>query len=148
MDDWNDLADFAEDMIEEMVVDLKTKAADSFMSTITIPSDSPEDSGITPVLSGRLMANTRVSINSPLSGSVEIFDDEGDSTYSKGMSVAKRAKAWDNIYIQNAVEGEDTHSGGVNPYWKNAEITGWKHVGAYKFFTKAYMQMSADVEDM
>ena len=148
MNDWNDLADFAEELIEDMVVEVKTKAVESFMRTVTIPSIDPSDSGITPVLSGRLMANTRVSINNPLEGSVDIYDEDGDTTYNKGVAVAKKAKAWDKIYIQNAVEGEDSNTGDMNPYWKNAEYKGWKVVGAYKFFTKSYFQMASDIEDM
>lgn len=148
MDDWHDLGEFVEDELEEMVVDIKTRASKSFLKKITTPSNSPEDSGNTAVDSGNLMASTYVSLDNPSDEVNSSFDTEGTTTYRKGMSVVKKAKAWQSIFIENNARGEDWITGETVFYAVKADTEGWTYTKPYYFFTNAYMQMSADVEDM
>lgn len=142
MDGWDDLSEFAEEIVEDMVVDVKNQAVKAFMGNITQPISSYGEDGVTPVLEGKLMANTIVSIGSPDTAVRNITDEEGYTTYLKGVETARDAKAWQKIYIQNNAESEGRY------YAANADYLGWRVTPAYHFFTDSYFVMITKVEDL
>jgi phosphatidate phosphatase APP1 len=141
MDGWDDLSEFAEELVEDMVVDVKNVAVESFMKNITQPISSYGEDGVTPVLEGKLMANTVVSIGKPDTRVRNETDEEGYTTYWKGVETGREAKAWQKIYIQNNAESEGRY------YAANADYLGWKYTPAYHFFTDSYFVMTTTVED-
>jgi hypothetical protein len=111
------------------------------MEAVTQPAESRGQNGRTPVDSGKLMANTVVSLNNVDNKSYEIEDEDGYETYVKAMLMTSQATPYSKIYIQNNTRE------GKNVYALNADIYGWKDAEgsmttpAYQFFTKSWMTL-------
>lgn len=147
MNGWEDLAEWGEKAIEELLVETKTQAGEVFMNNVTSQQNYQRTGeGLTPVDSGRLMANTIVSVGAPDTRPRDDFDETGDSTYNEGMRVIKSAGAWETIYIQNQAEEDGEY------YAPIADYIGWRASGKgkaapYYFFTRSYMRMLSAMED-
>jgi len=122
---WENLSEKITKMSEGMVEEVKIRAAGEMLESLTTPASYHKGiSGVTPVDSGNLMANTIVSANSP-NFSVNSYEDaSGDSTYREGMYTVMSSDVWSVIYIQNNT-----------PYNINAEFEGWGVTPAYRYFS-------------
>jgi hypothetical protein len=144
MNDWGDfedLVEFTKDLVEDQVREEQKASVHIFMEAVTQPAESRGQNGRTPVDSGKLMANTVVSLNNVDNKSYEIEDEDGYETYVKAMLMTSQATPYSKIYIQNNTRE------GKNIYALNADIYGWKDVNgnsttpAYQFFTKSWMTL-------
>lgn len=136
MNDWDDIDDWVEEEIEDLVKQAKDEAGKVFLTSVTSPTNFNVGTeaygmgGNTPVRSGNLMANTEVGINSEPDGTNSSKDKEGINTFQKGASKIKAAKAWDKIYFVN-----DT------PYNIQAEFSGWVKTKPYRYWELSYNDM-------
>lgn len=146
VDDWGDFDDlemYTREMLEDQVEEEQQAAVEIFMDAITQPTSNQErEKGKTPVLTGKLMANTHISVGSPSDASYEAFDESGDLTYNSEIMAASRVPAYSKIYIQNNTEDEDG-----NRYSLKADYKGWKQTPAYEFFTRSVFTLMHDMED-
>lgn len=134
MNDWGDfedLEDVVREISKEAVKEEQQFATNYFMEEVTKPAERRGQFGFTPVDSGRLMANTVVSIGSMDNKSYEIFDEDGTDTRVKAALKVGAADAYSKIYIQNNAE-EDGKG-----YAAQADYKGWKRTPAYYFFTRS-----------
>ncbi len=139
--DWDNLVDDTWEMLEENIKEEQQYAVKYFMEQVTRPAEYRGQQGHTPVDSGKLMANTVVSIGSPDYTSYDIEDEHGEDTYYKAILAASTAPAFSKIYIQNnAKDGNDKYS-------LNADYKGWKKTPAYRFFTLSWNSLEMEMED-
>ena len=148
-DDFFNLEEFTNDLVEEMVVEERQFAVETFMKAVTQPTNNAQRvEGKTPILSGKLMANTIVSVGAPDERSYENYDVTGKSTYLKGVAVASKAPAYSEIYIQNNAKDE----GDKDNYSFIADQLGWyrkdgnQSTPPYRFFTLSAEKMFTEVE--
>lgn len=111
---WSDLEDDVEKLCEEMVNDVKTEASQVMLRSV---------STFAPILTGNLLGNTIVSINTPDNSVNNIDDKEANIAYHNGMSKVNSSKPYDKIYIQNNTE-----------YNIQAEFLGWANTPPYGYF--------------
>lgn len=141
--DFLDLVSFVDDMVEEIVVEERRFAVDTFMKAVTRPTNNAlHEKGKTPVLSGKLMANTVLSVGRIDNKSYEIVDEDGNATYLKAMSKLGTAPAYSKIHIQNNAKGTGTKKN----YSTLADYLGWANTPAYQFFTLSEHKMYNEVE--
>lgn len=127
MSDWFDLEDTYEQFVDKPVRVARDKIAHDFMTKVTTPTNNANwEEGKMPVLSGRLMANTILSIKTPANYSTVQTDTEGTDTYLRAMSALYQSDTYDNVYIQNALD-----------YAVQADSQGWAQTAAYKFWNNA-----------
>lgn len=145
MNDWGDfedLVEFTEDIIEDQVKEEQKAFVHTFMEAVTQPAESRGEYGKTPVDSGKLMANTVVSLDKVDNKSYEIEDEDGYETYVKAMLMASQANTYSKIYIQNNTTDEEGKK-----YALKADLYGWKDVNgnsttpAYHFFSKSWVTL-------
>lgn len=141
MDDWSDLKEWADDIIEEEVLEEQRFAANTFMEYVTQPAEYRGQQGRTPVDSGKLMANTVVSIGNVDNKSYEREDEDGSETRIKANLKIYSAPAYSKIYIQNNAKDD-----GQN-YSLKADVYGWTRTPAYRFFTLSWHNTLNEVED-
>lgn len=141
--DFLDLVSFVDDMVEDIVVEERRFAVDTFMKAVTRPTNNLlGETGKTPVLSGKLMANTVLSVGRIDNKSYEIEDEHGDDTYLKAMLKLGTAPAYSKIHIQNNAKDTDTKKN----YSTLADYLGWANTPAYQFFTLSEHKMYNEVE--
>lgn len=137
MSGWDDLEEWFDEIVDDELKAAKTEAGEVFLKNVTSPTSQHSgmkhsgSSGLTPVFSGNLMANTEVGVNSAPDGTNSVEDEDGEDTYRKGLSKVKSAEAWDTIYIVNATE-----------YNIEAEFTGWEFEGKPTTKPYRYWQLS------
>lgn len=141
MNDWDDLDQWVDEEIEKELVRAKTEAADIFLTSVTSPTNqNPKKAaygagGNTPVLTGDLIANTEVGINTAPDGKNSSEDPDGMSTYMKGKAQIRRAKAYDTIYFVNATD-----------YNIQAEFEGWSYTKPYRYWQLSYNDMLESIK--
>lgn len=144
MDDgWDDLDDWAEDACKSAVVEEQKHLVNTFMEHVTQPTDyERHEEGKTPVLSGKLMANTHVTVNRASNASLDIEDEDGTDTRVKAALMVGSAPAYSKVYIQNNVKDEDG-----NRYSIRADYKGWAKSKPYRFFTRSWEKTKLEMED-
>ena len=138
MDDWGDLKEWALEECESAVLEEQKHLSNTFMEYITTPV---WEGGRTPVDSGKLMANTIVSIGYVDNNTIEAEDQSGTDTLTKAQLKVGSAPAFSKIYIQNNAKD------GTDYYALNADYKGWARTPAYRFFTLAWETTRADAEE-
>ena len=141
MDGWNDLIEWSEDIIEDQVKDEQKHLVSVFMKAVTTKAIVKGDIGKTPIDTGKLMANTVLSVNNIDNSSYDIEDKDGVDTYIKAMLVLGTAPVYSKVYIQNNA------SDGEMKYSLNADYIGWKNTPAYEFFTRSAIRTLEEAED-
>jgi len=146
MNDWDNLDEWFEEIVEKEIKAAKTEAGEAFLRNVTSPTNAHSgmrhsgSGGFTPVFSGNLLANTEVGINTAPDGTNSTEDEDGNTTYRNGMSKVNSAGAWDTIYMVNATE-----------YNIEAEFTGWEFNGKpttkpYRYWQLSYNNMLEDIK--
>ena len=143
MDDWSDLKEWASDIMEEQVKEEQKFIANTFMEHVTQPAMYRGQTGRTPVDSGRLMANTVVSVNKVDNNDYDREDEDGIDTRIIAAMKIGQAPAYSKIYIQNNVRDEDSGK----PYAYQADVLGWSRTPAYRFFTLSWQNTLAETGD-
>ena len=125
-DDWSDLSDWGMQEIEKEYKQARKKIVNDFMSVVTEPTGkNSRGSGITPVDSGTLMANTFLTVDSPSGRELNATDKGGSNTYTRAMNKLSQAPLYSDIYIQNNLD-----------YAELADTKGWYDgvVAGYRFW--------------
>lgn len=139
---WDELKDLAEEMVAHEVVEFRNEMVTGFLEDITQPATRKGEQGKTPVDSGRLMAQTKLSYGRVNDDYDQSTDEDGIDTLNKGLMALHSAPVFTKLYIQNNATDEDG-----NYYAGIADYKGWARTPAYRFFTLSAINMYHRAEE-